>query len=80
MDIEFLGNGIVLLFMKYYIDYFIASFGKALGVKLSSPAKKGLKNINKISPSLDKKEADTLHDIATKILWVAKKRDLTLNQ
>ena len=46
MDIEFLGNGRVSLFMKDYIEEFIASSSKYLDAKLSSSAKNVSQNIN----------------------------------
>ena len=39
----FLVNVTVSLYVKYYKEGLIASFGKALDAKVSSPSKKGLK-------------------------------------
>ena len=47
IEIEFLINRRVFIFMKDRIEESIASFRKALGEKLSFPAKNGLQNINK---------------------------------
>ena len=46
MDIEFLGNGKVLLFMKDYIGELTALFNEDLDATVSPSAKKGLQNIN----------------------------------
>ena len=58
--------------MKDYIYESIAQFSE-MYEKVSSPYKKVLKNINENSPILDKQEVDTLHFIATKLLWVKEK-------
>ena len=46
MYIEFLGNGIVFLFMKNSIEEYIAQFGNTLDENVSSPEKQ-IQSINK---------------------------------
>ena len=46
MDIEFLADGKLSLFMKDYIEESIHFFGEELSAKVSSPLNKGLQNID----------------------------------
>ena len=46
IDIEFLGNGGILLSIRYYIEESITSFREALDENVSSLAEKSLQNIN----------------------------------
>ena len=46
MDIEFLADGKLSLFMKDYIEESIDLFGEKISTKVSSPAKKGLQNVD----------------------------------
>ena len=46
MDIEFLADGELSLFMKDYIEESIDFFKEKISTKVSSPAKKGLQNVD----------------------------------
>ena len=59
--------------MKYYIEVSIGFFGEEIITTVSSPAKKGLQNIDESSTRLENKYADNLHYIVAKLLWIAKK-------
>ena len=80
MDIEFLCNGKLYLFMKGYIEESIDMFQEDLSAAVSSPANKGLQNIDEIPTRIEKKYAEILHSIDGKILWVAKRGVPTLSQ
>ena len=54
-DIEFLADGKLYLFTKEYIKEPIGLFGEDLSAKLSSPANKGLQNIDENLTRLEKK-------------------------
>ena len=72
MDVEFSADGKLSLFMKDCIEESIGFFGEELSANVSSPAKNGLQNIYESSPIPEKKNADILHSIVAKILWVEK--------
>ena len=46
--------------------------GKDISTEVSSPAKKGMKNVDAISTRTEKKITDIFHSIVAKLLWVAK--------
>ena len=52
MDIEFLSDWNLSLFMKYYIEESIDLFGEELSATVSSPPKKVLQNTDKSSTKL----------------------------
>ena len=68
MDIEFLANIKLSLFLKYCIEELIDFFGEELSMDVSSPENKGLQNIYEISPRLENKYAEILHSIVAKII------------
>ena len=72
MEIEFLANVKLSLFMKDYIEESIDFFGEDLIVRVSSPAKKGFKNIHESSTRLENKDAEILNSIVAKLLWLPK--------
>ena len=57
MYIQFLSFRKVSLFMKDYIEKSTSLFGEEIIATVSSPAKKGLQNIDKSSNRLEKKDA-----------------------
>ena len=57
MYIQFLSCRKVSLFMKDYIEKSTSLFGEEIIATVSSPAKKGLQNIDKSSNRLEKKDA-----------------------
>ena len=63
MDIEFLSDGKLSLFMKDYIEESIDLFGEEISTNVSSPEKKGLQNVYESSTRLEKKYADIFHSI-----------------
>ena len=73
MDIEFLSDGKLSLFVKYYIEKSIDLFGEKLSTKVSLPAKKGLQNIYEISTRIEKKDTYIFHFIVAILLWVEKR-------
>ena len=73
MDIEFLADGNLSLFMKYYFEELIDLLEEEIRENVSSPAKKGLQNIDESSTRLEKKYTDILHSMVAKLLWVAKR-------
>ena len=79
MDIEFLADGKLSLFMKDYIEESIDSFGEEMSTKLSSPEKKGHQNIDESSTRLLKKDTDIFHHTVAKFLWVEKWEGLTFS-
>ena len=72
IDIEFLAKVKLYLFMKDYIEESIDLFEEKLSAALSSPSKRGMQNIGESSTRLEKKDADILHSIVAKIIWVEK--------
>ena len=52
MDIELLANGKLYFFMKDYIEESIDLFGEEISAKVSSPANKGVQNIDESSTIL----------------------------
>ena len=58
--------------MKDYIEESIDLFREKISTKVSSPAKKGLQNVDEGSTRLEKKDADIFHSIVAKQLWVGK--------
>ena len=77
MDIELLFNWKSSLFIKDYIKESIDLFGEELNAAVSSPARKGLQNIDKNSTRLEK-YAETLYSIVAKLIWVEKVEGPTL--
>ena len=73
MDIEFLADGILSLFTKYYIEESIDLFGEDMSAKLSSPENKVLQNIFESSTRLGKKDAYIINFIVAKLLWLEKR-------
>ena len=59
--------------MKDYIKESIDFFGEELSTNVSSPAKKGMQNMDDSSTIIEKKDADILHSIVAKLLWVTKR-------
>jgi hypothetical protein len=70
MDIEFLKNGRLKILMKGYIEEAIEDFGEDLSRSASSPASKGLFDINQDSPRLCQEKSDRFHSIVAKLLYV----------
>ena len=70
--IDYLTGGKLSLFMKDYIEESIDLFGEYISTKVSSPENQGMQNVDESSKILYKKDADILHSIVEKILWVAK--------
>ena len=58
---------------KYYIEVSIDLFEEEISAKVSSLENKGLQNINENSTRLETKDADILHYIYSKLLWVKKR-------
>ena len=65
MDIELFADRKLSLFMKDYIE-------ESINFSERRYAKKGLQNIEKSSTRLENKDADILHSMVEKLLWVAK--------
>ena len=59
--------------MKYYIEESIYFFVEELITTVSSPAENVLQRINERFTRLEKKDADILHYIFTKLIWVKKR-------
>ena len=59
--------------MKDYIKESIDYFGEEPSTKVSSPAKKFMQNMDESSTIIEKKDADILHSIVAKLLWVTKR-------
>ena len=59
--------------MNYYIEESIGLFREDLRMTESSPKNKGLQNIDESYTRLEKKDADILHSIVSKIICVAKR-------
>ena len=64
--------------MKDCIEDSIDLLGEDLSAKVSSPAKKGLQNIDKNSTRLENKDVDIIHYIFEKLLWSEKGEGPTL--
>ena len=73
MDIEFLADKKISLFMKDYTDESIDLFGEELSVTVSSPENKGLQNIYESSTRTENKYAYNLQSIVAKLPLVGKR-------
>ena len=70
MDIEFLPKHKLKILMKEYICEAIEDFGEDLTRKASSPAAKGLFEIDTKSKRLCQEKSDRFHSIVAKLLYV----------
>jgi hypothetical protein len=70
MDIEFLPCRRLKILMKSYIEEAIDDFGEDVSRPASSPAAKGLFEIDQKSQRLCQKKSDRFHSIVAKLLYV----------
>ena len=68
IDIEFLEDGKLSLFKKNYIDKSIDLFGEEISTNVSSPAKKGLQNLDESYTIIQKKDVDIFNSVVAKLL------------
>jgi len=73
MEIDFIGDGMVKIDMKTYINDMIECFGEDVSRGATMPAQKDVFEINKMSSKLDEGKSDLFHTIMAKLLYISKR-------
>ena len=71
-------NGEITIDMKEYLKECIVAYGEGINSATKTPGMKNLLNVNKESPALSTKKAETFHHIIGKLLYVAKRARLDI--
>jgi hypothetical protein len=71
MDIRFLGDGTLTIGMKGYVEDAIAEFGEDVSRSATTPAGRGIFEIDDTALLLEKGKAELYHKVVAKLLYVS---------
>jgi hypothetical protein len=71
MDIRFIGDGTLTIGMKGYVEDAIAEFGEDVSRSATTPAGRGIFEVDNDAVLLEKDKADLYHKVVAKLLYVS---------